>query len=147
MFVQFATLMPRRFLACLACSVALVAFAAGATPATAAPERLSIQVMKGQATLTPEGTVLVTIRARCHPSLDAFEVNVGVRQPPVFGSVFMLGTEFPPCDGRWHRLTVTVAPEAGEFVAGTATVGAFIAAFHPREGDLDATDSESVRLK
>jgi hypothetical protein len=139
--------MLRKFVACVFGSVALVAFAASATPATAAPQRLSIQVMKGQAALTPEGTVLVTIRARCHQSLDAFEVNVGVRQPPVFGSVLMLGTEFPPCDGRWHRTTVIVAPETGVFVAGTATVEAFIAAFHPREGDLDATDAETVRLK
>lgn len=103
--------------------------------------------MKGQTALAPDGTVLAPIRARCHPPLDAFEIDVTVQQPTASGSVLLLGTEFPPCDGRWHRTIVTVAPNTGVFVAGTATVFAFIGAFHPTEGDVDATDAETVKLK
>jgi hypothetical protein len=139
--------MLRKFVACALGSVALAAFAASAAPATAAPEPLVIQVLKGQAALSPDGTVLAAIRARCHPPLDAFEVDVTVQQPTASGSVLLLGTPFPPCDGRWHRTIVTVAPDTGVFVVGTATVFAFIGAFHPTEGDLDATDTEAVRLK
>lgn len=73
-------------------------------------------------------------------------LNVGVRQDAVFGSVFLLGTDFPPCDGRWHRLTVAVAPEAGSFVPGVATVEASLSAFHPTEGDLIVFDTVTVRL-
>ena len=137
----------RKFVACVFGSVALVALAACAAPATAAPEPLVIQVMKGQTALIPDGTVLAPIRARCHPPLDAFEVDVSVQQPTAFGSAFLLGTEFPPCDGRWHRTIVTVAAETGVFVAGTATVTAFIAAFHPSVGDVDAADAETLALK
>ncbi len=106
-----------------------------------------IQVMKGQTVLTPDGTVLAPIRARCYPPLDAFEVDVAVRQLSAFGSAVLLGTTFPPCDGRWHEAIVTVAAETGGFVAGTATVTAFIGAFDPSEGDVDAADAETVKLK
>jgi hypothetical protein len=41
---------------------------------------------------------LMPIRARCDPPLDAFEVNVSVRQPTALGSTLMLGTPF-------HRAT------------------------------------------
>jgi hypothetical protein len=140
-----APLMLRKFVACVFGSVALVALASAA-PATAAPEPLVIQVKKGQTALIPDGTVLAPIRARCHPPLDAFEVDVTVQQPTAFGSAVL--TEFPPCDGRWHRTIVTVAPEAGEFVAGRATLSAFIAAFDPITGtDVDAEDAETVKLK
>lgn len=140
--------MLRKFVACVFGSVALIAIAASAAPATAAPEPLIIQVMKGQTALAPDGTVLAPIRARCHPPLDAFEVDVGVQQPTAFGSAVLFDTGFPLCDGRWHRTTVTVAPETGVFVAGRATVFAFIEAFDPTGGgDVDATDAETVKLK
>ena len=65
-----------------------------------------------------------------------------------FGSAFLLGTEFPPCDGRWHRTIVTVAAQKGVFVAGRATVTASIAAYDPIEdADVDAADAETVKLK
>jgi hypothetical protein len=89
---------------------------------------------------------VVPIRARCQPPLGAFELNVSVRQETVIGCVFLLGTGFPPCDGRWHRTTVAVPPDAGSFVAGRATVDTSLSAFHPTEGDLIVFDTATVRL-
>jgi hypothetical protein len=114
--------------------------------AASARNQLVVDISKGQVQLAANGTVLVPLRARCQPPLGAFELNVGVLQDGVFGSVFLLGTGFPPCDGRWHRLTVTVAPEAGSFVAGRATVDASLSAFDPVEGDLIVFDTVTVRL-
>lgn len=139
--------MLRKFVACVFGPVALVALAASAAPATAAPKQLVIQVMKGQTALMPDGTVLVPFRARCYPPLDAFEIDVSVAQATSFGSTILGQSGAPPCDGRWHRTVVTVAPEVGAFVAGTATVGSFIGAFDPNVGDVDATDDETVKLK
>jgi hypothetical protein len=114
---------------------------------TAAPEPLVIQVMKGQTALTPDGTVLVPIRAHCYPPLDAFEIDVSVEQGSSFGSTILGQAEAPLCDGRWHKMVVTVAAEAGGFVAGTATVRSFIGGFDPNDGDVDATDDVTVKLK
>lgn len=105
-----------------------------------------MKISTGQVQLAANGTVLVPLRARCQPPLGAFELNVSVGQDAVFGSVFLLGTGFPPCDGRWHRLTVAVAPDAGSFVAGVATVDASLSAFDPVEGDLIVFDTVTVRL-
>jgi hypothetical protein len=117
-------------------------------PAAAAPKPLVIQVKKGQTALTPDGTVLVQIRARCHPPLDAFEVDVGVQQPTASGGAVLFDVGFPPCDGRWHRTIVTVAPETGAFVPARATVTAAIQAFDPIEDeDVEAEDAETVKLK
>jgi hypothetical protein len=118
-----------------------------APPSAAAPEPLVIRVMKGQTALMPDGRVLVPIRARCYPPLDAFEIDVSVAQGTSFGSTILGQAGAPPCDGRWHRTVVTVAAETGGFVAGTATVGSFIGAFDPNDGDLDATDDVTVKLK
>jgi hypothetical protein len=140
--------MLRNLVASVFGSVALVAFAASAAPATAAPKPLVIQVMKGQTALTSDGTVLAAIRARCHPPLDPFEVDVGVQQATASGGAVLFDVGFPPCDGRWHRTIVTVAPETGEFVAGRATVTAFIQAFDPVEDeDVEVGDTETVKLK
>lgn len=114
--------------------------------ATSAGNQLVVTISKGQVQRAANGTVLVPLRARCQPPLGAFELNVSVLQDAVFGSVFLLGTNFPPCDGRWHRLTVAVAPDAGSFVAGRATVDASLSAFHPTEGDLIVFDTATVRL-
>jgi hypothetical protein len=126
---------------------ALAAFLLIPPPSAAAPEPLVIQVMKGQTALMPDGTVFVPIRARCYPPLDAFEIDVSVNQGTSFGSTILGQAEAPPCDGRWHRIAVTVAAETGGFAAGPATIGSFIGAFDPRDGDVDATDDVTVKLK
>jgi hypothetical protein len=115
-------------------------------PAATAANRLVVKISGGQVKLDANGSALVTLRARCQPPLDAFEVDVSVRQGATFGSVVLLGTEFPACDGRWHQITVSVAPDAGSFVSGVATVDASLSAFDPVEGDLIVFDSVTVRL-
>jgi hypothetical protein len=114
--------------------------------ATSAGNQLVVKISKGQVQLAANGTVLVPLRARCQPPLGAFELDVSVRQDAVFGSVVRLGTNFPPCDGRWHQITVVVAPDAGSFVSGVATVDASLSAFDPVEGDLTVFDTVTVRL-
>jgi hypothetical protein len=143
----------RRFAVSLVVAALIVvsATAAIAAPqpvaaATSAGNRLVVKISTGQVQLAADGAVLVPVRARCQPPLGAFELNVSVGQGAAFGSVFLLGTGFPPCDGRWHRTTVAVAPEAGSFVAGVATVDASLSAFHPTEGDLIVFDTVTVRL-
>ena len=145
--------MARRFAVSLSVAALIVvsATAAIAAPqpvaaATSARNRLVVEVSRGQVQLAADGTVVVPVRARCQPPLGAFEVTVSVRQEAAFGSVVLLGTGFPPCDGRWHRITVVVAPESGSFVAGEATVDASLSAFHPTEGDLIVFDTVTVRL-
>jgi hypothetical protein len=145
--------MARRLVVSLvvAALIGVSATAATAAPqpvaaATSARNRLVVEISGGKVQLAADGTVVVPIRARCQPPLGAFELNVSVRQQTVFGSVFLLGTGFPPCDGRWHRTTVAVPPDAGSFVAGRATVDASLSAFHPTEGDLIVFDTATVRL-
>jgi hypothetical protein len=145
--------MARRFAVPLLVAALIVVSATGAiaapppaAAATSARNRLVVDVSRGQVRLAADGTVVVPVRARCQPPLGAFELIVSVRQEGVFGSVVLLGTGFPPCDGRWHRMTVAVAPETGSFVAGRATVEAALSAFHPTEGDLIVFDTVTVRL-
>lgn len=114
--------------------------------ATSAGNRLVVDISRSQVQLAADGTVVVAVRARCQPPLGAFELIVSVRQGTTIGSVLLLGTGFPPCDGRWHRTTVAVAPDSGSFVAGSATVEAALSAFHPTEGDLIVFDTVTVRL-
>ncbi len=145
--------MARRFAVSLVVAALIVVSATAATAApqpvaaaTSARYRLVVEVSRGQVQLAAGGTVVVPVRARCQPPLGAFELIVSVRQGAVFGSVVLLGTGFPPCDGRWHRTTVAVAPEVGSFVAGRATVEAALSAFHPTKGDLIVFETVTVRL-
>ena len=71
---------------------------------------------------------------------------MSVGQGAASGSESILGPGVTPCDGRWHRSTVRVSPDAGSFAAGAATVDVFLGAFDPVEGDLEATDTETVTL-
>jgi hypothetical protein len=115
-------------------------------PAATAASTLVVRISGGQVRLDAGGSVLVPLRARCQPPLDAFELTVSVRQDATFGSAVLLGTDFPPCDGRWHQTTVSVTPETGAFAPGVATVDASLSAFHPDEGDQITFDTATVRL-
>jgi hypothetical protein len=130
----------------LVVALLLASLIAVSAPSAKAADLLLVKVSGAQAELDASGNVLVPLRARCRPPLDAFELDVSVRQGATFGSVVLLGTEFPPCDGRWHQITVSVAPDAGSFVSGVATVDASLSAFHPVEGDLIVFDTVTVRL-
>ena len=68
-----------------------------ATSASAAPEgtakaggagnQLVVKVLAAKVDLNADGTVSVPLRVRCSPPLDAFELDVSVRQGTTFGSV------------------------------------------------------------
>jgi hypothetical protein len=134
----------------LALLVLLPATAAAAAPqpaAKAAGNTLVVRIVAAKVELNADGTVSVPVRARCSAALDAFELDVSVLQAGTFGSVNLIGTEFPACTGQWQRTTLTVSAEAGTFGPGPATVSAFLGAFDPVAGsDLSAEDSVTVGL-
>ena len=126
-----------------------------ASAAVAAPQpavradatTLEVRIMAGQVELNADGTVSVPLRAKCSPRLDAFELDVSVGQGSTFGSVILIGTEFPACTGRWQRTTVTVSADAGTFGPGPANVSAFLGAYDPvADSDLAAENAVSVTL-
>jgi hypothetical protein len=136
-----------RILAALAVLAALVlAPAVGATAAPAAPV-LKVDIKAGQVRLLPDGSVSVPLRARCSPSLDAFEVDLSVVQGSAIGENNTVGGAFPACTGTWQQITLTVVPFAGTFTSGTATISVFLGAFDQVQGDLEARDSATVRLR
>ena len=51
-----------------------------------------------------------------------------------------------PCDGRWHRITVSVLAEVGSFTIGSAIIDVFLGVHDPMAGDLEARDTITVRL-
>jgi hypothetical protein len=110
-----------------------------------AAQTLVLRVFKGQVELDV-GAVLVPLRARCEPGVSVYELDVNVRQRTAFGSASMLRAGLIPCDGRWHRITVSIAPSQGSFVSGEATVEAVLHGFHPAEGDFSANDTVTVNL-
>jgi hypothetical protein len=121
---------------------------APALPATAAPGTvLTIEIKAAQVRLLPDGTVSVPLRARCSPSLDAFEVDLSVVQGSVSGQDNTVGGEFPACTGKWQQITLTVAADYGAFTCGPATIDVFLGAFDPVQGDLEARDSATVQLR
>jgi hypothetical protein len=130
----------------VAVAVLIASLIVVSAPAATAANLLVVKISSGNVELDANGSVLVPLRARCQPPLDAFEVDVSVRQGATFGSAVLLGTEFPACDGRWHQTTISVAPEAGAFAPGVATVDASLSAFHPDEGDQITFDTATVRL-
>jgi hypothetical protein len=127
-----------------------------ATSAAAAPQgaaktgggtRLVVKVLAPKVQLNTDGTVSVPVKVRCSPPLDAFELDVSVRQSTAFGSTTLLGTPFPACTGAWERTTVTVSAETGTFAPGAATVDVFLGAFDPVSGsDVSAETSAGVTL-
>lgn len=136
-----------RILAAVAVLAALVLGpAAGATAAPTAPV-LAVDIKAGQVRLLPDGSVSVPLRARCSPSLDAFELDLSVVQGSAVGENNTVGGAFPACTGSWQQITLTVAPSTGTFTSGTATISVFLGAFDQVQGDLEARDSATVRLR
>jgi hypothetical protein len=107
----------------------------------------AVNISERPARIGRDGSVPVKVWARCEPGLQAFELDVSVGQGSAFGSTTIIG---PPdvivCDGLWHPILVRVLPERGSFRSGRATVDAFLGIFDPSEGDLEATDSATIRL-
>ena len=119
----------------------------GAPASAAASPTIEFQVVEARTELRPSGLVAVGVRARCSPTLDAFEVNVGVRQPNAQGSVTRIGERYPICNGAWHRNTFFVRPSSGAFHHGVATVDIYLGAYDTvNDHDVEATDTARVRL-
>lgn len=103
----------------------------------------------GRARITKDGSVRVHLRARCPATYQAFELDVAVFQDGAFGSLTQLA---PPavvvCDGTVHSRTALVAPEAGSFGRGPATVNVFVGFYDTETGrDTEATTTATVRLR
>ena len=117
------------------------------SPAAAATPTIEFQVVEARTELRPSGLVAVAVRARCSPTLDAFEVNVGVRQPNAQGSVSRIGERYPLCNGTWQRNTIFVRPTSGRFHHGVATVDIYLGAYDTEnDHDVEATDTSRVRI-
>jgi hypothetical protein len=136
-----------RILAAVAVLAALVLGPATGAAAAPAGTVLTVDIKAGQVRLLPDGSVSVPLRARCSPSLDAFELDLSVVQGSAGGENNTVGGAFPACTGRWQRTTLTVAPSTGTFTGGTATISVFLGAFDQTQGDLEARDSATVRLR
>jgi hypothetical protein len=116
------------------------------TSAHAAREPARVDVLKASAALQDDGSVALVIRARCAGGLQAFELDVSVRQGSAIGSVSIVQAGVVVCDGAWHQVAVEVSPSTGAFIEGVATVDVFLGVFDPDAGDLDATATARVRL-
>lgn len=139
--------MTRRLIRILLPALFLFSAVFVAAPSAAAAPPIEFQVAEGRTELRPSGLVAVAVRARCAPTLDAFEVNIGVRQRDAFGSVSRIGERYPVCNGRWHWNTFYVRPESGAFRHGWATVELYLGAYDTVQGnDVEATDTARLRL-
>ena len=124
----------------------------GAGPVASAdtnPEgTLAVDVLEKGVRVTPAGAVLVPVRARCAPHLDAFEWSVGVYQGTRYGGTSSLGGAWPVCDGEWHRITVKVVGENGRYRVGYARVVVYLGAYNTeRDVDTDADDDVRAWLR
>ena len=140
--------MIRRLIRALLPALLLVSVGFVAAPAASASSSvIEFQVAERRTELRPSGLVAVSVRARCAPTLDAFEVNVGVRQRDAFGSVGRVGERYPVCNGKWHWNTFYVRPESGRFHHGWATVELYLGAYDTvQDNDVEATDTARLRI-
>jgi hypothetical protein len=106
----------------------------------------TVDISDRDSRIRPDGSVPVSVFARCQPGQQAFELDVSVRQGAASGSTTLLGPGITPCDGTSHRIRVLVSPDVGAFAAGAIDIEAFLGVFDPVEGDLDATDTATVQL-
>jgi hypothetical protein len=138
----------RALLAALMGTVVVLVAAPVASADTNEEGTLAVDILQRQVRLDSGGVVVVPLRARCTPKLDAFELDVAVNQRSRFGSTISIDAGVPTCDGQWHRTTVRVRAEEGRFHAGWADVGVYLGAYDTVEDhDTDATDDVSVRLR
>ena len=116
-----------------------------APTATAASDPVVVMIKKNAQ--LAGGQILVSLRARCEARLSAFELDVTVRQGTAGGSVSIVQAGVVTCDGHWQGVDVPVAPALGSFAPGTSTVDVFLGAFDQVQGDLEGTDSETVKVR
>ena len=116
-----------------------------APAATAASDPVVVMIEKNSQ--LAGGQILVSLRARCETRLSTFELDVSVQQGTAGGSTTIVQAGVVTCDGHWQDVDVPVAPSVGSFAPGTSTVDVFLGAFDQGQGDLEGTDSETVRVR
>ena len=96
----------------------------GSDPELALAVSTGLQFRQELLLLKWDGAVRVFLRARCPVGYHVIEGPVTVAQTPESQEVFGEGFFTTTCDGRWHRLSVRVAPPEGRFTEGDARVSA-----------------------
>jgi hypothetical protein len=140
--------LPRTLLAAILAAGVVLAGAPAASADTNPERTLAVDVLERSVRLTAGGAVVVPLRARCAPHLDAFELDVGVVQGTRSGSTNTLGGAFPACDGQWHRTAVKVRADYGRFSKGWVRIGVYLGAYDTVEDhDTEATDTVRVWLR
>jgi len=131
-------------LALLSVVLCLLALAL-ALPSVASGQTTASLHIKPKATLTADGTALVTVDVRC--TLDPGEqlleglVSVGQDQASGFGALN------PVCDGTRERIVVEVVSSGSPFVPGRASASAFLLFLDPESGTtVSAQDARTIRL-
>jgi hypothetical protein len=90
-----------------------------------------------------DGAVRVYLRARCPVGYHVIEGPLTVAQTPESQAVLGEGFFTTTCDGRWHRLSVRVAPPEGRFTEGDALVSASLMVENDA-GDFQQGDAGEV---
>jgi hypothetical protein len=126
-----------------------VSFLASVGIETAQAVPRSAVVLPSKATLLADGSVQITIKARCHDQQQAFEWSVDIRQSTIFGN----DSAGPvagviTCDGKFHTVDALVPGANGPYTAGPATVQALVQLYDADEGsDVQLEDRAVVRLR
>ncbi|MGD9959501.1 hypothetical protein [Nocardioides sp.] len=100
------------------------------------------RIVVDRAVLGPDGSVRVTVSARCQRPwvLSEYSVSVSQREGFVYGSAFR--DTGLVCDALWHRTTLRVVGSE-PFVRGRAIVGAGIYVLDPVDFDPVGADAVS----
>ena len=126
--------------------VLLILLAPTARALAAPDDPARVQVLRSSGYLRADGRVGISVRANCDPGLQAFELDVTLRQGDVLGFVSILERDVVPCDDAWHNVRVKISPQDGRFRHGLIDVDVYFGVFDPNQGDLDDTAATTVRI-
>jgi hypothetical protein len=118
----------------------------GVGPVVSAPSKLSVHIRRN-ATISADGLhVVVSVRIRCPAQPPVLEAFAYVTQE---GNESDFGGLSPTCDGRWHRMAVSVnAFEDAPLHPGRARATAFVLLCDETSGDcVTGEDSRRIRLR
>jgi hypothetical protein len=96
----------------------------GVGPAVSAPDKVSVHIRRN-ATISDDGLhVVIKVRVRCPEEPPLLEAFAYLNQQ---GNESQFGGLNPTCDGRWHRMPVSVDSfEEAPFHPGRARATAFV---------------------
>jgi hypothetical protein len=108
-----------------------------------APQKSAVIKLRTEGVLVEDGSILVTLRARCPAGFRVVEGPITIYQGPLFQEIFGEGFFTTTCTGDWRRETVPVrAPE--RFQRGKAKAGASLMVEHPATGEFLQGDDNKV---